>query len=79
MAVMAILDRDRSFHYEKEYGTAWVDVEFREVYCSAFVIDEWDVYVCHEDSRKESPLLTQALRSVMPDWFKLKEELQQVA
>lgn len=71
-----ILGGDNRFHYEKEYGTAYVDIEFHEVYCGAFMIDDWDVHVSHEDARKESPMLEAALRAVMPDWFKVKEALE---
>lgn len=70
-----ILGGDNRFHYEQEFGTAWVDIDFHEVYCGAFMIDDWDVHVAHEDGHKESPMLEQALRAVMPDWFKVKEEL----
>ena len=74
-----ILGGDNRFHYEKEYGDAYVDIEFHEVYCGAFMIDDWDVHVSHEDAAKESPLLEQALRAVMPDWFKMKEDMKQIA
>ena len=74
-----ILGGDNRFHYEKEYGEAYIDIEFHEVYCGAFLIDDWDVHVSHEDSHKESPMLEAALRAVMPDWFKVKEELLQSA
>ena len=75
-----ILDGDNRFHYEKEYGEAYIDIEFHEVYCGAYVIDDWDVHVSHPDATKESPLLEQALRAVMPDWFKVKDEmLRQIA
>ena len=70
-----ILGGDNRFHYEKEYGEAYIDIDFHEVYCGAFLIDDWDVHVSHEDAHKESPMLEAALRAVMPDWFKVKEEL----
>ena len=70
-----ILGGDNRFHYEKEFGTAYIDIDFHEVYCGAFMIDDWDVHVSHEDAHKESPMLEAALRAVMPDWFKVKEEL----
>lgn len=74
-----ILGGDNRFHYEKEYGEAYIDIEFHEVYCGAFLLDDWDVHVSHEDATKESPLLEAALRAVMPDWFKVKEDLMQIA
>ena len=74
-----ILGGDNRFHYEKEYGDAYIDIDFHEVYCGAFLLDDWDIHVSHEDTRKESPLLEHALRSVMPDWFQLKEEMMQAA
>ena len=74
-----ILDGDNRFHYEKEYGDAYVDIEFREVIAGAYLLDDWDIHVSHEDARKESPVLEQALRAVMPDWFKTKERMEQTA
>lgn len=75
----AILWGDNRFHYEKEYGTAYIDIEFHEVRCSSFLIDDFDIHVSHEDVHKESPMLEAALRSVMPDWFKIKEDMRQSA
>ena len=74
-----LLDGDNRFHYEKEYGDAYVDIEFREIFTGAFLLEDWDIHVSHEDARKESPLLEKALRAVMPSWFKVKERMQQVA
>ena len=74
-----IIGGDNRFHYEKEYGTAYIDIDFHEVYCGAFLIDDFDIHVSHEDGCKESPLLEAALRAVMPDWFKIKEDLLQAA
>ena len=74
-----ILGGDNRFHYEKEYGEAYIDIDFHEVYCGAFLLDDWDVHVSHEDATKESPLLEKALRAVMPDWFKVKEDFMQTA
>ena len=74
-----ILGGDNRFHYEKEYGEAYIDIDFHEVYCGSFMIDDWDVHVSHEDATKESPLLEAALLAVMPDWFKTKERMQQMA
>ena len=74
-----IIGGDNRFHFEKEYGKAYIDIDFHEVYCGAFLIDDFDIHVSHEDGRKESPLLEAALRAVMPDWFKVKEDLLQAA
>ena len=74
-----IMDGDNRFHYEKEYGDAYVDIEFREIFTGAFFLEDWDIHVCHEYSRKESPLLEKALKAVMPNWFETKERMQQTA
>ena len=74
-----ILGGDNRFHWEKEFGTAYVDIDFHEVYCGAFTIDDWDVHVSHEDATKESPLLEAALRAILPDWFETKERMRQIA
>lgn len=74
-----ILGGDNRFHYEKEYGEAYIDIEFHEVFTGAFLLEDWDIHVSHEDATKESPLLEKALRAVMPDWFKVKEDLMQIA
>lgn len=70
-----ILGGDNRFHYEREYGDAYIDIEFHEVWTGAWYLDDWDIHVSHVDATKESPLLEKALRAVMPDWFKIKEEL----
>ena len=79
MMEQTIIGGDNRFHYEKEYGTAYIDIDFHEVYCGAFMIDDFDIHVSHEDACKESPMLESALRAVMPDWFKIKEELMPTA
>lgn len=69
---------DDRMHYEKEYGNAVVCVDIHEVRCvNGYCIDDVDVWVAHEDSKHDSPLLTEAIRQALPDWFTIKREVEQ--
>lgn len=67
---------DDRMTYEQEVGDAWIDVEVREVRLrNGMLILDIDVAVSHEDTRHHSPLLENAIREVLPDWWKVKEEV----
>lgn len=69
---------DDRMYYEKEYGNAVVCVEIHEVRCvNGYCIDDVDVWVAHEDSKHDSPLLTEAIRKALPDWWTIKREVEQ--
>ena len=70
-----ILGGGTRFCYDKQVGTGYIEIEFHEVRCGAFLDCEFEVLVAHEDASKESPMLEAALFAVMPDWFKTKERL----
>ena len=67
------------FIYEKNYGEAYIDIEFRETCNFPWLQQEFDVTVSHEDCHKRSPLLEQAIKAVMPNWFDIKEKMRQTA
>jgi hypothetical protein len=73
-----IIENYDRLHVEKEYGTAWVDVEI-------YVVPSWlkltdvQVRVLHEDDRHQSPTLEQEIIACLPDWFDIEERMQQVA
>lgn len=72
----AIRDGYDYMNYEKVYGDAAVYVDVREVRLrGGMYIDDMDVCVYHAESGHQSPRLEQAIRSAMPDWFKVKEEV----
>ena len=72
-----ILAGGTSFHYETEYGCAFVDIDFHEVCNFPWLSADWDVTVSHEDGHKRSPLLEKAIEAVMPDWFETKEKVRE--
>lgn len=69
----------KHFTYEKNFGDAFIDIDFWEVCNFPWLRAEFDINVSHEDSHKRSPLLEQAIRAVMPDWFEIKEKMKQIA
>lgn len=73
----AIMMRDDRMYYEKEYGTAFIAVD---IYTIPLTYGRYmtmtDVYVAHEDAKHESPLLTAAVKEVIPDWDKMKYDLR---
>lgn len=70
-----ILGGGDRFSFDRQYGGAMVEIYFREVRRGGFVEEDYEILVAHEGGHKESPMLEAAIREVMPDWFKLKEEL----
>ena len=63
-------------NYEKVYGDAAVYVDVKEVRLrGGMYIDDVDVCVYHAESGHQSPRLEQAIRSAVPDWFEVKEEM----
>jgi hypothetical protein len=73
-----ILDGYNRLHVEKEYGTAWVDVEIHVV-PSWLKLTDVQVRVLHEEEHHQSPTLEKAIIACQPDWFNLEEEIMQVA
>lgn len=67
------------FIYEKNYGDAYIGIDFWETCNFPWLQAEFDVEVSHVDAHKRSPLLEQAIRAVMPDWFEIKERMRQIA
>lgn len=76
--VQCVLDDWKRLHVEKEYGTAWVDVEIHVV-PSWMKLTDVQVRVLHEDDCHQSPTLEKAIIACLPDWFDIEERMQQVA
>lgn len=66
-----------TMNYEKSYGTAIVVVEVCKRRTSFGLTTFTDVIVAHQDCRKNSPLLTQAITQVVPDWDRLEDDYRQ--
>ena len=63
-------------NFEKVCGDAAVYVDVREVRLSnGMYIDDLDVCVYHAEGSHQSPRLEQAIRSAIPNWFDVKEEV----
>ena len=63
-------------NYEKVCGDAAVYVDVREVRLSnGMYIDDLDVCVYHAEGSHQSPRLESAIRSAIPNWFDVKEEV----
>ena len=63
-------------NYEKVCGDAAVYVDVKEVRLSnGTYIDDLDVCVYHADGSHQSPRLERAIRSAIPNWFDVKEEV----
>ena len=73
-AIKTILGRGTSFYYEKVVGATIITIDFQEYFVGGWKYAEYDVCVGHEDGHKRSPLLENAIKAVMPDWFQLKEQ-----
>lgn len=67
------------FVYEKQFGDAYIGIDFWETCNFPWLHAEFEVEVSHEDCHKRSPLLEQAVKAVMPDWFEIKERMKQIA
>ena len=70
----SILDGGASLHYEKEYGTAWIDIEIR-VIPSWMKITDVQVRVLHEDAKHKSPELERIIEGRLPDWFVVEDDM----
>ena len=79
MMERTVINGDTDFHYEQRFGTAYVDIDFCETCSCGYVTGNITVHVSHEDGRKCSPLLEKAIRSVLPKWFDVKDEILQSA
>ena len=67
---------DDSFSWEKDYDRATVIVECHEVrLANGFVIMDATVLVDH-DNGNESPMLEQAIREALPDWWQVRKEIE---
>lgn len=66
------------FRYEKEYGTALVLVDFREIrLTNGMLYDDVEVAVQHDDDNSRiSSNLEKAIREALPDWFTVKREVE---
>ena len=63
-------------NFEKVCGDAAVYVDVREVRLSnGMYIDDLDVCVYHAEGSHQSPRLESAIRSAIPNWFDVKEEV----
>lgn len=63
-------------NYEKVCGDAAVYVDVKEVRLSnGTYIDDLDVCVYHAEGSHQSPRLESAIRSAIPNWFDVKEEV----
>ena len=63
-------------NFEKVCGDAAVYVDVREVRLSnGMYIDDLDVCVYHAEGSHQSPRLESAIRSAIPNWFEVKEEV----
>lgn len=76
---LTAINGDTGFHYEHQYGTAYVDIDFCETCCGRYLSDDIEVHVSHEDGTKTSPLLEKAISSVLPKWFDVKDKVLQSA
>ena len=62
--------------YEREVCGVPVKVEIREVRLrGGYYIDDVDVFVEHDDTSHQSPLLEKAIREALPNWFNVKAEV----
>ena len=72
----AILDGWDWLDHEQYFGDATLHVRIYEVRLAygSYITDE-DVWIEHKDRKHESPMLTKAIREIVPDWFNIKKEL----
>lgn len=61
---------------ELVYGAAVVEVYIHEV-PSQYEITDVQVIITHDIEEHKSPLLEAAIIKAMPDWFKMKHELEE--
>ena len=71
---IAIECGDETLTFEKEFGTAFVQVDIYQRRVSGWWMTFTDVVVAHEDARHQSPLLTDAIARALPDWDKMSDE-----
>ena len=63
--------------FEQEINGVPVKVEIREVRLrNGYYIDDVDVFIEHDDTSHQSPLLEKAIREALPDWFNVKQEVE---
>ena len=74
----SIYDGDERMYMELEYGMALVAIEVHEVRLrNGMLYDDVDVAITHDEMEHKSPLLTQAVREILPNWFDVKYEVEQ--
>ena len=62
--------------FEQEINGVPVKVEIREVRLrNGYYIDDVDVFIEHDDTSHQSPLLEKAIREALPNWFNVKAEV----
>lgn len=62
-------------HFEKSYGNAYIDVDIFLERKNNYIFEVQDVMVSHVETLHKSPLLEQAVKRVLPSWFKMQNEL----
>lgn len=63
--------------YEQDYGKASVNIEVREVRLrNGFYTDDVDVWVSHDNTDHQSPLLEEAIRKALPNWWDVLKEVE---
>ena len=71
---IAIECGDETLTFEKEFGTAFVQVDIYQRRVSGWWMTFIDVVVAHEDAHHQSPRLTEAISKALPSWDKMSEE-----
>lgn len=70
-----ILSGSYGMHYEHICGDAYIDIDIFEENRGGYYVVIEQVMVSHVDTAHRSPLLEQAIKAVLPDWYEMKEEL----
>jgi hypothetical protein len=63
--------------FEYDFGNTTIMIEVSE--CGSFLMryDMVDVWIERDDCEHNSPLVIQAIKNVLPDWWQIKQEVEQ--
>ena len=66
------------FCYEHDLKDCTINIECQRVSCvNGFLISDYDIWIDRENEQHESPIVINAIRQAMPEWYDVEREYQE--
>ena len=72
----AIRDNERNVYYEYDFGNTSINIEIELIIGGCCVVVP-DVWIYRDDCEHRSPMVINAVKNIIPDWWAVAEEVEQ--